>query len=112
MEYINLDKEKLNRLIEHYEEAKSSSAEVVVFEGNILGINYAKYLIEFAKDKLLCDNDDVYKQLVNMLCIVKDCLPELYMLIEKNTMYPDSDSDTYTDKAELRALANIIGEII
>ena len=43
---------KLNRFIQAYEEAKEAGEDTFVYEGHVILVSYAKYLIEHLKTKL------------------------------------------------------------
>jgi len=51
-DYINFDKQKLERLETAYNKAKEEDKFQFSFEGKILITNYAKYLIEHLKNTL------------------------------------------------------------
>ena len=51
METIKFDKEKYLYFISDYETARINKQENFIFEGHELYIEYAKYMIEYLKDK-------------------------------------------------------------
>lgn len=51
MDFINFDRDKYAQLISAHETAQKEGKDIFIFEGHELLTQYAKYMIEFLKQK-------------------------------------------------------------